>query len=215
MSRDLPLTVVNLWGAPSVGKSTAAAGLFNMMKTQGHRVELVTEVAKDLTYSRDWKALENQLYILGQQDHRLRRLVGEVDYVVTDSPLPLGIVYMTPEYADWLSDATLAAYERYDNIDFILKRRKKYDTYGRTQTEGEALALDLQVRDVFRLATDFGSPEAENVWEIDGDAFAPYEAYQRIFGTLPVEASENAIVADAIDCTAAAIAEDLYVKDEP
>lgn len=44
-------TVINFWGAPGSGKSTAAAELFVQMKKDGANIELTTEYAKDLVYS--------------------------------------------------------------------------------------------------------------------------------------------------------------------
>ncbi len=144
--------VVNLWGPPGSGKSTTAAGLFNLMKNKGARVELVMEEAKTATYAGNTALLQNQLAMLGLQDQRQRILVGKVDWIITDSPLPLGIVYSTPEYADILDDMAYMAYDRYDNVDFYIDREKPYAPYGRAQSEAEALALEVPVLDVYRTA---------------------------------------------------------------
>lgn len=167
------LTVINLWGAPSVGKSTLAAGLFNLMKERGHRVELVTEYAKERVYQRDLLALGNQLQMLGEQDARLRRLVGKVDYAITDSPLPLSLAYMTGEYADWLPDAIWGAYDRYMNVDVFVRRVKGYQPYGRSQTESEALALDLTIKALFDDAVDHSEDPLGSL-QVDGDWTGPY-----------------------------------------
>lgn len=165
------LKVINLWAAAGAGKSTTAAGLFNMMKVLGLSVELVTEYAKDLTYAKDFGSLRNQLAILGEQDRRLRRLVGQVEWAITDSPLPLGIVYMTPEYRDWLTAATWCAFERYDNRNVFINRVKPYVQSGRNQTEAEATALDKTVFKLYLAAAAGGN---EDTCITDGDAEAPY-----------------------------------------
>lgn len=162
----LPLQVINLFAGPGVGKSTTAAGLFNLMKNRGHRVELVTEFAKDLTYARDWESRKNQLYMLGVQDQRLRRLVGQVDWAITDSPLPLGLAYAGEEYGRWFREATLGAWGRYHNRNVFLHRAKPYAGYGRDQTETEAESLDIQIQllvgrlchDLIRLRGDEEAP---------------------------------------------------------
>lgn len=164
----LNLKVINLWCGPGGGKSTTAAGLFNLMKTLGLEVELVTEFAKDLTYERNFGSLENQLLVLAQQDARLRRLVGQVEWAITDSPLPLCEVYMTPEYQDFLPDAILGAYERYDNYDFYVRRSKTYRAGRRFPTEHQALTLDFQIADLFREYT-----EPHRAWWIDGGSSSP------------------------------------------
>lgn len=172
----LDLKVINLWGAPGAGKSTTAAGLFNFMKTRGMRVEYVPEFAKDLTYSRRLVDLQNQLYVLGEQDNRLRRLVGHVEWAITDSPLPLCLIYATPEYSTpWFEAVVEGAYDRYDNKDFLIRRKKPYAAFGRNQTESEALAIDIQVRDLFE--TTVGEPQRGL---IDGHPWAPLEIADRL-----------------------------------
>lgn len=151
----LPLKVISFAAGPGAGKSTAAAGLFNMMKTLGHRVELVTEFAKDLTYERQMAKLDHQLGVLAEQDWRLRRLVGQgPEWVITDSPLYLGEAYMGPEYGEWLSPALWAAFHRYENYMVLLKRTDEhgFQSYGRNQTEDEAKAIDHRVEGLFSRA---------------------------------------------------------------
>ncbi|GJE18772.1 hypothetical protein [Methylobacterium marchantiae] len=184
----LDLKVINIWAAPGVGKSTTAAGLYYHMKQLGCSVELVTEFAKDLTWERNMTGLQNQLAILGEQDHRLRRLEGKVEFAITDSPLPLGIAYLTPEYDEMgLDDAILNAYGRYRNFDYLLARVKPYRTEGRNQTQHEALVLDATVMDLFRETTDWDGSEAD----YDSAAFyfpADEWAVSRIALTLPLHA---------------------------
>ncbi|MBK3400435.1 AAA family ATPase [Methylobacterium ajmalii] len=176
------LVVVNLWTGPCGGKSTVAAGLFNLLKQGGVRVELVSEFAKDLTYERNYGSLENQLAILGEQDRRLRRLVGQVDFAITDSPLPMGMVYMTPEYEEWLPAAIEGAYERYTNVDFLLARGDwPYQTVGRNQTQHEALTLDMQIRRVFTEFTQWNGAAEDfdaQAFHIRSDEFAPFKIAQ-------------------------------------
>ncbi len=171
----LPLKVINLWAGPGAGKSTTAAGLFNLMKNFGHRVELVTEVAKDMTYERSFKSLENQLLVTAQQDQRLRRLVGQVEWVITDSPLPLGIAYMTKEYEPWLEETIWGAYDRYQNFDVLVIRTKEYAQYGRTQTQSEALVLDMEIKRIYDEAV---SEDKDFAHQVHGDALAPAEIFK-------------------------------------
>jgi hypothetical protein len=135
--------VINLCAGPGAGKSTTAAGLFYLMKLANLKVELVTEFAKDRTYNKSFLELNNQLFVLGEQDRRQRSLVGQVDYIITDSPLFLNSVYAEEPYDDvWFHEAVDAAFRTYDNICFFIERVKPYQTYGRTQTEQQAELLD-------------------------------------------------------------------------
>lgn len=174
----LNLKVINLYCGPGGGKSTLAAGLFNLMKNLGYRVELVTEFAKDVTYEKNFGTLQNQLVILAEQDRRLRRLAGQVDWVITDSPLPLGIVYMTPEYEEWLVPAVWGAFRRYQNYHVLISRGDRpYQTFGRTQTLEEAMKLDNQIGHLFDQARD---GEEDFAMEVKSDAEAPYRVFEEL-----------------------------------
>lgn len=140
-------TIINLFAGPGAGKSTTAAGLFHLMRMQGHSVELVTEYAKDLTYEKNTQGLGNQLTILGEQFNRLWRLKDQVDWVITDSPLPLGLLYSSGPFSKaWFTAAVMGAFESFDNRCFFIDRKKEYVAQGRNQTEDEAKQIDLRVR---------------------------------------------------------------------
>lgn len=150
------LKVISLWAGPGAGKSTTAAALFNLMKRERYSVELVTEVAKDWTYEHSVR-LGDQLSVLAEQNWRLKRLEGQVEWVVTDSPLPLGLVYAPPPDAEWLEQVVDAVWHRYDNFPFLLRRTsKEYQTFGRSQSLDEAKALDELIA---ALGGDFGTED--------------------------------------------------------
>ena len=88
------MLVINLFGAPGSGKSTGAAQVFSQLKLHGQNCELVTEFAKDLVWENNQKAFANQIYIFGQQSYRLSKMLDEVDIIITDSPLPISIMYI-------------------------------------------------------------------------------------------------------------------------
>jgi hypothetical protein len=140
--------VINLFGGPGIGKSTTAAGLFHLMKRAGYKVELVTEYAKDLTYEGRNNILEeDQLYILAHQNRRMARLKNSVDYIITDSPLFLSIIYQNYfKMKDiGLNQVILNLMNEYDNINIVLERNEKehpFQEYGRNQNQDEAKKLD-------------------------------------------------------------------------
>lgn len=174
----LTLKVINFFAAPGVGKSTSAAGLFNLMKMRGHSVELVSEFAKDLTWSKNWLGLTNQLHILGEQDRRLRVLEGQVEWVITDSPLPMGLAYCGDEWGGidgWLADAAWSAFDRYHNFNVMLSRSKHipYQEAGRSQTAEEAMKLDNVIDYLYGEAVE----EAEDSIELVTDNQVAYAVY--------------------------------------
>jgi hypothetical protein len=168
------MKVINLYAGPGAGKSTTAAGLFNLMKLRDENVELVTEVAKDFTWQEHWKGLENQLLILGQQDSRLKFLEDKVDYVITDSPLLLSLLYAKGRYAStWFFTATIGAYRAYSNMAFFIRRSKPYSTVGRNQSAEEAREIDQKTRNLLKNLD-------EHYHETLGDVEAPYRIYDII-----------------------------------
>lgn len=140
------MNVINFFAGPGAGKSTMAAALFVEMKNRGEKVELVTEYAKDMVYENRSNILDDQLYVLAKQSRRLSRLKGVVDWVVTDSPLLLTLVYN--QSSGLIDQLAVKLFREYDNCNFFLERVKPYMKYGRGQTEDEAREIDREVRGV-------------------------------------------------------------------
>ena len=136
------LTVFNFWAGPGAGKSLNAAGLFNLMKKDYKSVELITEYAKDLVWSERNNMFTEQDYIFAKQNHRLRRLVGKVEYAITDSPLALGMLYLPKDYPPSFKQFALDVYNTYNNVNIYLNRNHPYQSKGRNQTEEEAKVVD-------------------------------------------------------------------------
>lgn len=145
------MIVINLLAGPGAGKSTNAAGLFSLMKRNYFNCELVLEYAKDLTYEERFEARSDQLWVLANQNKRLRRLVRQVDFAITDGAILNSIVYAGPDfYIPDFDNVVLATHNQYNNINFYLERTKKYVPIGRDQTEAQAKALDSSVKDMLR-----------------------------------------------------------------
>jgi hypothetical protein len=144
MSKTL---VVNLFGAPGAGKSTGAALVFAALKKAGINAELVTEFAKDKTWEHNMKALGVQEYVFGKQSYRLARCRDDVEVIVTDSPLPLAIMYNNnPALDDSFAKVVFNIFNTYINCNYYIKRVKPYNPSGRNQTEEESnvLAEDIE-----------------------------------------------------------------------
>jgi hypothetical protein len=149
--------IINLYGGPGTGKSTTAAGLFSYLKQQGVNCEYVQEYAKDKAWEfgnshkeenkNPPKVFLAQEYIFAKQHFRIRRCAEDVDIIVTDSPLLLGLVYMPEDFElPSLRNTIREAYSLYESIDIFLIREKAYNPKGRMQTEDEAKELDNVVR---------------------------------------------------------------------
>lgn len=146
---------INLFGGPGVGKSTAAAELFAWFKKHGKSVELVTEFAKDLVWENRQSTLAIQPYVSMKQFRNLARLKGQVDYVITDSPILKDSVYAR-RYASELPqvyhELLFFLHENLgDSINILLSREHDYDSQGRYQTEIQARELDRELRFLLEL----------------------------------------------------------------
>lgn len=118
------------------GKSTLASYLFTELKVRGFEAELVHDVAKDLVWEEDWKALNNQMYVFANQLQYLDKLVGKVEYVITDSPLLLQIGYYKERQQPaqkHFKKLCIAYANRYNNINIFLKSNKDVSPIGRAE----------------------------------------------------------------------------------
>lgn len=151
-------TYINFIGGPSSGKSTAALYTAHRLKTLHQKTELVPEVAKDLVWEKREGTLKIQPYVTIKQYRNIIRLDGQVDYVVTDAPVIMGIVYgryhsrdLPPSYGTFLSEL----YAMSDNRTIFLEREFPYQTYGRHQDEDGAKQVDEMILGVL---DEFGVP---------------------------------------------------------
>lgn len=133
---------VNFTAPPGAGKSTMAALVFAKLKMLGVNCELVTEFAKDKTWEKNFTALANQVYVYAKQYYRMSRCESQVDVLITDSPLHLAPLYCKDiEMIKPLCEMTKIIRSRYINLDYFIKRVKKYNPIGRNQTEAESDAM--------------------------------------------------------------------------
>jgi len=142
------MQIINLFGGPGTGKSTAAAGLFYEMKKLQLNVELVTEYAKDVTWEKRHALLDDQIYIFAKQHRRISRLVDSgIEWVITDSPIPLGLVYLKPGIlSENFPQLVMEVFNHYNNHNFLLQRSFGYNPVGRNQQDlGEAEVYDRKV----------------------------------------------------------------------
>lgn len=141
--------VVNLFGAPGAGKSTAAAYIFSMLKMLNIDAELVTEFAKDKVWEENPAPFQNQAYMFGKQSFRVARCAGKVDVIITDSPLPLSIYYNNdPRLTENFNQTVMDVFNSYDNVNYFLKRVKPYNPNGRNQTEEESDQISIQLLNI-------------------------------------------------------------------
>jgi len=136
--------VVNMFAGPGTGKSTAAAAVFSLLKMHDVNAELITEFAKDLTWEERFVTMNNQSYVFGKQHHKMWRVKDQVEVMVTDSPLLLGMIY-GKDNPDCFNEMILHSFNEFDNMNYFLMRVKSYNPKGRIQTEEKAKELDDEI----------------------------------------------------------------------
>ncbi|MDD3397465.1 MAG: AAA family ATPase [Clostridia bacterium] len=146
--------VINLYGAPGVGKSTLAAELFAELKKRNISTEITLEFAKELVYNEDKRLLSDQLIVLAEQYRRIFVLNGKVDFIITDSPVLLSVFYnrLNKSYPEqYFSEIARNAHNKFNNINIMIERNFGYNCQGRNQTEEEAFAIQEEIKNYFKL----------------------------------------------------------------
>ena len=145
--------VINVFGGAGAGKTVACMDICQQLKKAGYNAEYVSEYCKDLVYE-DSDMLDgtakNQFKILQEQMRRVDRLIGQVDFIVTDSPVLLNEVYnkeLTSEYKEMVEDI----FDQYQNFNFIIRRDNAYyQTEGRIHTLEESMEKDNQIKEMLQ-----------------------------------------------------------------
>jgi nicotinamide riboside kinase len=163
-------TVIGLLGGPGCGKSTLAAALYANLKQQGLTVELVREYAKNWAWRGEAVRIWDEPYLFTKQLRAESTLYGKVDYIVTDRPLGMSIVYEEFYNPDCsllrlMYDEILNMQCARDvvNLNLLVKRTKKYVTAGRFETEDKARLLDELCLQMFA-----NPPQVETVGDVLG-----------------------------------------------
>lgn len=185
LKRDKTPVVINGYGGPGAGKSTACMEITAALKKAGYGAEYVQEYAKELVYDKNMEMLDgsakNQFEILKEQTRRVDRLYDQVDFIVTDSPILLNEIYnkeLTPEYRDIVGKIQ----NSYSNFSFFIERDvSNFEEEGRIHNLAESIQKDQEIRDML-LDNDikYKTYNHENINEIVNDAINYYESYNLI-----------------------------------
>lgn len=148
--------VINFFGAPGAGKSTAALGLTYQLKRHWVDAEYVPEFAKDLVWRETAHLLKHQLFVFAEQQLRIDCLKGKVDVVVSDSPLLLSAFYAPEDYPLPFKLSVFEFFDTYKNINIVVRRSNKYVARGRLQDELESDRLaDLMEQFLFETGVPY------------------------------------------------------------
>jgi len=143
-----PTLLVSFFGGPGCGKSIMAADVFAKLKWQGHTAELAFEYAKTKVWEKSINVLNNQVYVFGKQHHITNRLLGQVEFIVTDSPFLLSCIYDSNNDNN-LQSLVVTEYKKINTYNFFLMRDSdKFEAGGRLQNLEESIKIDNRIIDV-------------------------------------------------------------------
>lgn len=143
--------VVNLFGEPSAGKSTAAMDITAKLKRKGVNAEYVSEFAKDKVYEQNSEVFKHQEYIFGKQSFKMGRVRDKVQVIVTDSPLLLCTIYNNDNtLKDNFDNTVLSVFNSYNNKNYLLIRKHQFENGGRLHNEKQSLIVRDTIIDTLK-----------------------------------------------------------------
>ncbi len=167
---DKKTDVIAFYAGPGAGKSTTATGVFSLLKMHGVNCEYTSEYAKDKAWDETLLVCYNPYEICAEQYQRQFRLMGKVDVIITDSPLLLQAAYNDePEF----NDLAVHLFKKFNNYNYVIKRKKEFNPKGRAHNLEEAKKLDEKM---YVLLNTYG----EEYVELEGD----YTAVNIIVGKI-------------------------------
>lgn len=159
--RLYPTKIINIIGGPGADKSLFTSAVTLRLYHREKSVESIPDYAKSLVWQRDFEALRNQYQIAQRQYEMINLLDGQVQFLVTECPLPQ-VLYYNEHYEHNICDVAktrehiLEWYRQHNNVNIVVERGdKKYVHTGRFQDEVHARAIDRAMR---QLLTREGIP---------------------------------------------------------
>ena len=155
--------VINLFGGAGIGKTTTANRLVGSLKMEDTDAVYIPEYVKELIYKANsdrilpqdkeiaLKLLDGSLYsqgcVFSRQKEMLDIHVDQVPVIVTDSPLPLNLIYLKDDSEAYARDVMRCFNDEYINLNIVLERdaNATYQTEGRIHTKEESIEKDKEI----------------------------------------------------------------------
>lgn len=137
--------VVNLFAGPGAGKTTCAWEIASELKKRGIVTEYVPEYAKELVWDENYEALADQEGIFEEQSHRINRLIGKVDVIVTDSPILFSEIY-GQNNSNNFRQRIWHEHDSHANFNLFIHRGKFFEPQGRVHNLEESKQIDEKIK---------------------------------------------------------------------
>lgn len=141
--------IVNCFAGPGAGKTTCAWEIASELKKRGIEAEYVGEYAKELVWDGNSElldgSLQSQQHLYDVQHHRVQRLIGKVDVVVTDSPAILGAMYLKEPNSEFEYNI-ISDFNKQHNFNLFINRGNTFQQAGRIHNLDESKAIDNNIK---------------------------------------------------------------------
>ena len=143
---------VTFQSGPCAGKSTYTASIFSKLKQNKIHAEMIDEYAKSVVQEDLLPKLKNQIYLFSKQHKKQLMLDKKVEVVITDSALPLVLMYDKGK-TKFLKELVMSEFNKFNNLNIFLKRDPSPDNYteiGRAHNLQQAIEIDNQILDFLK-----------------------------------------------------------------
>ena len=144
------MIVINLFGEPGSGKTTAMHGMIYKLRLLGYHCEMANEWIKDSVWDGSKYPFSDQIYVFSHQLKKLRQLRNKgIDFVVTDSPLCLSVVYGVE--SKLFEELVIQEFNTFTNVSYYLNRITPYDPIGRRHSSKSASYVGKIILDSLKI----------------------------------------------------------------
>lgn len=146
--------IIEVYGGPSIGKSTVASQLYSQFKLRGASVEMAHEYVKRWAWEGRPVRAFDAYYILGKQIKEESSLFNKVDVIISECPVALSATYAelyAPQHvlngisASVRSYYAASAQDGHRRIAVLLPRKHRYVAAGRFEDADQARIVDAVI----------------------------------------------------------------------
>lgn len=142
------MLIVNLFGGPGSGKTSAASAVYAALKTQGKKVGFAREVAYDMIVAGRAHMLQDQIWMFAKQRRYMLDVIKDNDLVITDCPLLLSLIYGGQESQSF-QNVVVEEHKKHNNLNIFLNRPKTgFSEYGRVHNYEQSVGFDMKMKEM-------------------------------------------------------------------
>lgn len=176
--------IVNFFGGPGGGKTTAGARLFVELKMRGIDAEMDMELARQMILMEHVSAIECQPYLFGVALYKLQQTCKNTEVVVMDSPLLLNPIYDKVQ-SPALRSLSIEWHNRFRNLNVFIERPSNaiHSMAGRIHDLHESVFLDQLIRDFLESESIPYLPvaaDADSISQVADEVQRRVEAYRSL-----------------------------------